>query len=578
MLMSDRTKFEYKGDIDKTNQDRIGDFFTVGDIGYLNEEGFLFLCDRKIDMIISGGANIYPVEIENVLFEHPKVSDCAVFGIPNDDWGEEVKAVVEPVENIVEDDKLVEELNLHRDSSHSPLFQVVFTLQTNAISKSLKIDRLNVDVVGGNTHTAKFDITMELQESEGVISGELEYNTDLLNRSTMQRFIEHYEVLLNALLDDPRKRISEAPLLSATEQTLLLENCARQKALKITNEFVHSIFEQQASIHASNIAVKSDGVSVSYAELNAQANRLANYMQTRGLQQGQLLPLFVERSIDMVVGILACLKAGAGYVPIDPMTPDERVNFIINDVLSSQESNLILSQNLLLGRIGKCEHELDFLCIDEFEKYKDCSAENINLAHHADDPAYVIYTSGTTGLPKGVVITHGNVTRLFKNSESLFQFNEQDVWTLFHSFSFDFSVWELWGALLYGGKLIVIPQHLSRATSDFYQLLVKEKVTILNQTPSAFSQLIVVDEREQQDLYLRKVIFGGEALDFSTLRVWAERHGMGEKENASRNINNVVKVCSPKLINMYGITETTVHVTHYQLNKMQYLQPLGFRK
>jgi long-chain acyl-CoA synthetase len=112
MLMSDRTKFEYKGDIDKTNQDRIGDFFTVGDIGYLNEENFLFLCDRKIDMIISGGANIYPAEIENVLFEHPKVADCAVFGIPNDDWGEEVKAVVEPMENIAGDDKLVEELNI----------------------------------------------------------------------------------------------------------------------------------------------------------------------------------------------------------------------------------------------------------------------------------------------------------------------------------------------------------------------------------------------------------------------------------------------------------------------------------
>ena len=161
------------------------------------------------------------------------------------------------------------------------------------------------------------------------------------------------------------------------------------------------------------------------------------------------------------------------------------------------------------------------------------------------------------------------MVRLFKNSESLFQFNERDIWTLFHSFSFDFSVWELWGALLYGGKLIVIPQHLSRATSDFYQLLVKEKVTILNQTPSAFSQLIVVDEREQQELCLRKVIFGGEALDFSTLRVWVDRHGMGDKTN--NNVSSINKVCSPALINMYGITETTVHVTHYQLGEQDLL-------
>ncbi len=449
-------------------------------------------------------------------------------------------------------DKLVEELNLNRDSSHSPLFQVAFTLQTNAVSESVKVDRLDINVDAGKTKTSKFDITMELQESEGDIRGELEYNTDLFDRSSMESFIEHYEVLMNALLDNPRQSIAEAPLLSATEQTLLLESAARQKAITSEVRFVHKVFEQQAKLHADKVAVSSEGLSISYAELNHEANQLARYLQERGLQKGQLLPLFVERSIDMVVGILACLKAGAGYVPIDPMTPDERVSFIVDDVCSSQENNLILSQSALLERLANDEYELSFVCIDKKENYQQKPNDNLTIEDHAlEDPAYVIYTSGTTGKPKGVVVNHFNVARLFQNSEELFSFNENDVWTLFHSFSFDFSVWELWGSLLYGGKLIVIPQHLSRATEDFYQLLLDEKVTILNQTPSAFSQLIAVDANRQESLNLRKVIFGGEALDFSTLKTWVARHGFDK----------------PELINMYGITETTVHVTHYRLSE-----------
>lgn len=449
-------------------------------------------------------------------------------------------------------DKLVEELSLHRDSSHSPLFQVAFTLQSNAVSESIDIDRLAVSVQGGNTHTAKFDITMELQEHDGEIRGELEYNTDLFDRASMLGFVEHYEVLMNALLDNPRQNLAEAPLLSATEQTLILEESAKQKAMQVDLHFVHHIFEQQAHRHPSKVAVKSEGVSVTYGELNIAANRLACHLRNEGLKQGQLLPLFVERSIEMVVGVLACLKAGAGYVPIDPMTPDERVNFIIDDVFAAQSSGLLLSQNSLLNRINRSGQNLKIVCVDDIDKGARLSDSNIELVdHHLTDPAYVIYTSGTTGKPKGVVVSHQNVARLFQNSESLFSFNEKDVWTLFHSFSFDFSVWELWGALLYGGKLIVIPQHLSRATEDFYKLLFDEKVTILNQTPSAFSQLIAVDEKQQEKLSLRKVIFGGEALDFSTLRTWVERHGFDK----------------PELINMYGITETTVHVTCYRLQE-----------
>lgn len=169
-------------------------------------------------------------------------------------------------------------------------------------------------------------------------------------------------------------------------------------------------------------------------------------------------------------------------------------------------------------------------------------------------PAYIIYTSGSTGKPKGVVIPHQNVIRLLTSTEHWFQFNEEDVWTMFHSYAFDFSVWEIWGPLLYGGRLVIVPHTISRSPEEMLQLLVEEGVTVLNQTPSAFYQLMQIDKEQQtlgQALSLRYVIFGGEALELSRLEDWYSRHSDGK----------------PKLVNMYGITETTVHVTYNELNR-----------
>jgi amino acid adenylation domain-containing protein len=301
---------------------------------------------------------------------------------------------------------------------------------------------------------------------------------------------------------------------------------------------LHERFEQQVKRTPDTVALVWDDKSLSYAELNRRANWLAHRLRELGVTPGQLVGLHTERGIKMVVGIIGILKAGGAYLPLDPVYPKDRIAFMLEDsgvqVVVTQES---LIENLE-GALGTQ------VLLDELLSGPDHNPVPVATI---DDLAYAIYTSGSTGKPKGALITHHNVTRLFDATEDWYHFDEHDVWTLFHSYAFDFSVWELWGALLYGGRLIVVPYLISRSPEDFRELLAREGVTVLNQTPSAFRQLIQAElAQPKADLVLRYVIFGGEALELQSLRPWFERYG-DER---------------PLLVNMYGITETTVHVTY----------------
>jgi amino acid adenylation domain-containing protein len=246
--------------------------------------------------------------------------------------------------------------------------------------------------------------------------------------------------------------------------------------------------------------------------------------------------------------VLGILKAGAAYLPLDPEYPAERLSFMLRDSRATMLlTNQWQKQNLR-------EHDCHVICFDaDLEAITRESEQNPACGASPEQLAYVIYTSGSTGTPKGVLISHANVARLFEATQPTFDFKETDTWTMFHSFAFDFSVWELWGALLNGGRLVIVPYATSRSPEAFYKLLVREKVTILNQTPSAFRQLIRAEESlgTSEGLALRFVIFGGEALELASLAPWVERHGDEQ----------------PRLINMYGITETTVHVTHRRITK-----------
>jgi len=296
------------------------------------------------------------------------------------------------------------------------------------------------------------------------------------------------------------------------------------------------------------VAVRYEEVSLSYAELDERANRLAQALVARGIGPDVLVGLYLERSQEVVIAILGVLKAGGAYVPIDTAYPPERLAYMLSD----SGAGLVLTQSSLKEKLpeGSVSLALD---ADWETLIAPQAATAPQTAVTPDHLAYVIYTSGSTGQPKGCLTTHANVSRLFTSTQAWFEFATGDVWTLFHSYAFDFSVWEIWGALLYGGRLVVVPYWAAREPERFLALLAAEGVTVLNQTPSAFRQLVIAEGNmaNPPELALRTVIFGGEALEPQSLAPWFERHGDGHDGRGG-----------PQLVNMYGITETTVHVTY----------------
>ncbi|WP_157050745.1 non-ribosomal peptide synthetase, partial [Herbaspirillum rhizosphaerae] len=328
---------------------------------------------------------------------------------------------------------------------------------------------------------------------------------------------------------------------SAREQVLAWSRPAMSAP---RSELLHVLIERQAARQPDAVAVVGEGgQALSYAELNAAANRLAWRLIDMGVAPEVKVGLAFTRSADMLVAMLAVLKAGGAYVPLDPEYPQERLGYMIGD----SAIGLILSESGVRTRLPVLDTDTVMVLELDLLGEPDERTHNPQVPQHDAALAYVIYTSGSTGRPKGAQLTHRNVARLLSGTEQHFAFSSSDVWTLFHSYAFDFSVWEIFGALCHGGKLVVVPFAVSRAPLDFLALLRRHGVTVLNQTPSAFRQLLDVPELYRaDDLALRLVIFGGEALEPRTLRPWLEHFGDERIQ----------------LVNMYGITETTVHVTY----------------
>ncbi|MGD6900414.1 non-ribosomal peptide synthetase [Bacillus infantis] len=429
-------------------------------------------------------------------------------------------------------DKLVDLLSAARDLNSNPIFQTMFVYQQKE-KVSFHLDGCDFLPYEVETHTSKFDLSLSILDTPDRIDAFFEYST-AFDDSTIDRMITSYILILSEMVQSPNRHLAEISAAADLNKSSLVE---KQTFFSKTGN-IQGKFIEQAMKYPHQTAVICGDERITYAQLEQQSNKLANYLIKNGVQNEAKVALHLDRSIPYIVSILAVLKAGGIYIPLDPEQPESRLRYIIND----SKCDILLTQTKYKGNLDigeKCRS----IIWEEDPWNMEGSAGSL-LEVHPDQVAYIIYTSGSTGKPKGVLNTHHNVRRLFHSAEEHFTFLESDVWTLFHSLAFDFTVWEIWGALFYGGKLIIVPSNVRRNPSEFKELLIQQDVTVLNQTPSAFKELLNEFKNTPIKTNLKYIIFGGEALSFDDLTSWFEM--FGDKT---------------QIINMYGITETTVHVT-----------------
>ncbi|BBY24058.1 hypothetical protein MSTO_42630 [Mycobacterium stomatepiae] len=449
---------------------------------------------------------------------------------------------------------LVERINPTRSLTHHPLIQVMLAWQSAPGHRvdpdsGLVLDDLHVTQLPMHTQTARMDLVFHLAEHWGDtgeptgIGGTVEYRTDVFDAATISALVERLQRVLVAMTTDTTRRVSSADLLEVDEYARL-DDWGNRAVLSLPAPPAASIpgrWAEQVARTPRALAVTFAGLSMTYRELDEDANRLAYLLTAHGAGPGQAVALLFTRSTEAIIAILAVLKTGAAYLAIDPTYPDARIGFMIADA----KPVAAITTAALCDRLDG--YDLAVVSVDDprLSGYP-CSPLP---TPDPDDIAYLIYTSGTTGTPKGVAVPHRNVTQLLYSLEG--ELEMEQVWTQCHSLAFDFSVWEIWGALLHGGRLVVVPESVARSPEDFHALLVAEDVGVLSRTPTAFYALQTADALQPdlaRKLNLRTVVFGGEALEPQRLRTWLQRHPG-----------------SPRLINMYGITETTVHASFREL-------------
>jgi amino acid adenylation domain-containing protein len=444
-------------------------------------------------------------------------------------------------------ERLVEELQPERDTSRTPLFQVLFELvEEGATSAPVRAE--DHDALLSRWTTARTDLTLYLHhEADGAISGALEFARTLFDAATVERLAEHFTALVEAVVAEPDRALSEVGFLGAAELAVV---APPPVGGVVTGDLaLGEAFAARSRVAPDAIAVAGAGAPRTYGEINEWANRLAHLLRGHGVSAGDLVGVCLPRAAELMPALLGVLKSGAGYVPLDPAHPVDRLSFVLADTgVSVLVTTTELAPRLAAGFAGVVvlvDGDGTAL-IDELPGTDPAPVAGL------DDVAYVIYTSGSTGRPKGVCVTHRNVLRLMAAGHGLYGFSPDDVWPLFHSYAFDVSVWEMWGALLYGGTLVMVPADVARAPSELLDLMLRHGVTVLNQTPSAFRGLVrlAADGDTRIDrLALRLVVFAGEKLELPDLAGWVARRGLD----------------TPVLANMYGITETTVHSTFHRV-------------
>ncbi|WP_293066654.1 amino acid adenylation domain-containing protein, partial [Moorena sp. SIO3F7] len=441
-------------------------------------------------------------------------------------------------------EKLVEDLQPERALSQNPLFQVMFAVQQSEIFKpSFSLPNLEIELDWERwMEEVRFDIELHLWPVGEEIKGFCAYNTDLFEAETISRMVSHYENLLSAAVETPERPISQLPLMTQPELDQILVEWNNTKTDYPKDKCIHQLFEEQVEKTPDAIAVVFEQQKLTYSQLNSKANQLAHYLQKLGVVPETLVGICVERSVEMVVGLLAILKAGGAYVPLDPNYPTSRLNYMVEDA----QLSIILTQE-------KWQHHLSetigtVICLDtDSEIINQQSQQMPENQVTANQLAYVIYTSGSTGQPKGVTIPHQGVVRLFSNTNYV-QLEPTDRVAQVSNTSFDAATFEIWGALLHGAVAVVITKSVLLSPQEFVNYIKQEKITTLFLTTALFNQLAYsVPEAFST---LKHLLFGGEAVD-------------------PKSVKQVLEKGAPeRLLHVYGPTENTTFSSWYKVTKV----------
>jgi amino acid adenylation domain-containing protein len=448
-------------------------------------------------------------------------------------------------------EQLLEALQPERNLSHSPLFQVMFVLQ-NAPREQLELSGLSLSVLDRESVTAKFDLTLFLEETEQGLKGSLEYNTDLFNADTIDRMAGHFQILLAGIVANSTQSIAELPLLTKAEQHQLLIEWNDTTVAYPDDLCIHQLFEAQVENTPDAVAVVFEEQQLTYQELNVRANQLAHHLQTLGVKPEVLVGICVERSLEMVIGLLGILKAGGAYLPLDPAYPLVRLAFMLEDAKVS----VLLTQLSLKEKLPS--HQASMVCLDsDWRMISRLVSENLDSSVQSENLAYVIYTSGSTGKPKGAMNTHHGICNRLLWMQDAYQLTAADSVLQKTPFSFDVSVWEFFWPLIVGARLVVAKPSGHQDSAYLVKLIVEQNITTLHFVP-AMLQIFVQEPGLENCKSLKRVICSGEALPFELQERFFARS-------------------FAQLHNLYGPTEAAVDVTYWmcQRESKRPIVPIG---
>jgi len=440
---------------------------------------------------------------------------------------------------------LVEKLQPERNLNHNPIFQVMFAFQ-NAATEELKLPGLNLNFLNFDRQAATFDLSVSMQDGKSGVQGKFEYNTDLFNADTIRRMVEHFQILLAGIVEHPEQQLSSLPLLSATQQQELLVEWNNTRVNYSQNQCVHQLFEAQVERTPNNIAIAFVEQQITYSHLNAQANQLAHYLQKMGVGTEVIVGICIERSLEMVIGLLAILKTGGAYLPLDPRLPKERLALMLEDA----QVSVVLTQEKLLAVLPE---DINLVILDadwqEIAKQDKC---NPTSQVTTENLAYVIYTSGSTGRPKGVQILHSAVVNFLHSAHQTLQLVEQDIFLSVTTLSFDIAVLEIFLPLIIGARVVIVSRGVATDGVQLSDALAKSAATVMQATPATWQMLVETGWWGNPQL---KILCGGEALP--------------------RNLANQLLQRCASLWNLYGPTETTIWSTAYKVETESSIVPIG---